>query len=50
MKVAEKLIANVVKKIVIREQTEWPPVCSGLIYQPERPAMDDRESMEKPHA
>ncbi len=49
MKVAEKIAANVVKKIVVREQAEWPPVCSGLIHQPERPIVDNSESMEKPH-
>lgn len=37
MKTVEKVAANLVKKIVIREQAEWPPVCSGFIYQPERP-------------
>lgn len=37
MKTVEKIASNLVKKIVIREQSEWPPICSGVIYQPERP-------------
>ena len=44
MKVAEKIAANLVKKIIIREEAEWPPVCSGLIYQPERPVVGNTKS------
>ena len=40
MNVAEKIAAKVLGKIVTREEAEWPPVCSGLIYQPERPLVD----------
>lgn len=45
MKAAEKLAANLLKKIIIREEAEWPPVCSGLIYQPERPAKSSMMSI-----
>ena len=44
MKVAEKIAANLLKKIIIREEAEWPPVCSGLIYQPERPVVGNTKS------
>lgn len=37
MKTTERIAASYVQKIVVREITGWPPVCSGYIYQPERP-------------
>lgn len=46
MKKTEKLAASFIQKIVVREQAEWPPVCSGLFYQPERPFVDSRHSTE----
>lgn len=40
MKTTEKIAASIVQKMVAREKTEWPPVCGGIIYQPERPVVD----------
>lgn len=37
MKKTEKIASNIIQKIVIREKLAWPPVCGGIIYQPERP-------------
>lgn len=29
--------AKVATKIATHEMNEWPPVCLGILYQPERP-------------
>ncbi len=43
-KVREKLMSIVkgtVRKIAEREAEEWPPLCCGPYYQPERPVQSD---------
>lgn len=37
MKASEKIASNIIRKIVVREEMGWPPVCWGVFYQPERP-------------
>ncbi len=32
-------VSKTVQKIARHEAEEWPPVCIGRYYQPERPAM-----------
>lgn len=38
MKLIEKTAKIVVSNAVKREVDGWPPLCSGLLYQPKRPA------------
>ena len=40
MKLAEKLGAKVITDWTIDSEFGWPPDCTGLIYQPERPVTD----------
>lgn len=52
MKKIEKIGAKIVQDIMQTELTGWPPVCWGVIYQPERPVAsavpeNDKEDIEK---
>lgn len=38
MKLIEKTVKIVVSNAVKREVDGWPPLCSGLLYHPKRPA------------
>lgn len=40
MKTIEKYAAKIIRGLVSSEEFGWPPVCNGLIYQPERPIAD----------
>ena len=37
MKKLEKMASKVVASLIDNETYEWPPVCIGMLYQPERP-------------
>lgn len=37
MKAKEKILAKIVRSVIKAETYPWPPVCTGIAYQPERP-------------
>lgn len=37
MKATEKIVSNVLRRIISDEEFGWPPECWGTFYQPERP-------------
>jgi len=37
MKKTDKLAAKILNDIMYPEDYGWPPTCSGVFYQPERP-------------
>ena len=37
MKAKERLLSRIIRGIVKSEEFPWPPVCNGVLYQPERP-------------
>lgn len=37
MKATEKIVSNVIRRIISDEEFGWPPECLGVFYQPERP-------------
>lgn len=37
MKAKERLLSRIICGIVKSEEFPWPPVCNGVLYQPERP-------------
>jgi len=39
MKKLERMVKKAVASIIDIEIYGWPPVCIGMIYQPERPQM-----------
>ncbi len=44
MKKSEMLAGKLVQKITFDLEYGWPPVCSGIFYQPERPVENNAES------
>lgn len=42
MKKLEIIIAKAVNSMINIEAYGWPPVCIGMIYQPERPVAEDK--------
>ncbi len=39
MKKTDNRIASLLEDIMYPDPYGWPPVCTGLLYQPERPVM-----------
>ncbi len=37
MKAKERVLSGIVRTITNAEKYPWPPLCVGVIYQPERP-------------
>lgn len=52
MKSLEKVGAKLVSDMTTKREFGWPPTCTGLIYQPERPvtARQMTETSEPKHA
>lgn len=46
MKKIEKAIAKTINTVINLETFGWPPVCAGIMYQPERPKADPRKQSE----
>ncbi len=39
-----KASAKMINKATDKEAKDWPPTCTGIIYQPQRPASDSRQA------
>lgn len=44
MKAKEKILARIVRSVIKAETYPWPPVCTGIGYQPERPVTAQKKA------
>lgn len=43
--IVEKVIKNMIENAIDQEKREWPPGCAGFYYQPERPSINEQDSI-----
>lgn len=45
MKMKEKVkaaVVDILDELIEAELLKWPPDCAGILYQPERPEIEDK--------
>ncbi len=47
MKKSAKIASGFIKQVTISERFGWPPVCYGILYQPERPSKNAAKPADK---
>ena len=48
MKTKEKILSGIVRSVIKAETGPWPPVCTGIGYQPERPVTAQKKAEAHP--
>lgn len=41
MKQGKEMLSTVINRLIENEMFGWPPVCSGIFYQPTRPVVPE---------
>lgn len=49
MKAKDKILSRIVRSVMKAETYPWPPVCTGIGYQPERPVTAQNKAEAHPH-